>query len=142
RRPETPGITPHVRQRAGHSRSHTGADRRCAGLLGEDRAAYPRCIARVRCARARHPRFVPRHHYLVSSWHLDCSACDYTQAGSTLASVCPTCGQPFLVRYDSPWPARDAILPRWDMWRYAPVMPLVDGEKPITLGEGTTPMQE
>jgi len=28
------------------------------------------------------------------------------------------------------------------MWRYAPVLPLADGETPVSLGEGTTPMQE
>ena len=78
----------------------------------------------------------------MSSWHLDCSACDHTQAGNTLASVCPTCGQPLLVHYDSAWPNRDAILPRWDMWRYAPVLPLLDGESPVSLGEGATPMHE
>jgi threonine synthase len=78
----------------------------------------------------------------VSHWHLDCSACDHTQDGDTLASVCPKCGQPFLVHYDSPWPSRDAILPRWDMWRYAPIMPLREGERPVSLGEGTTPMHE
>jgi threonine synthase len=78
----------------------------------------------------------------VSSWHLDCSACNHTQAGNTLASVCPVCGQPLLVRYDSPWPSRDAILPRWDMWRYAPVLPLADGEAPVSLGEGATPLHE
>ena len=78
----------------------------------------------------------------MSNWHLDCSACDHSQAGNTLASVCPKCGQPFLVRYDSPWPARDAITGRWDMWRYAAVMPLLDGETPVSLGEGATPMQE
>ena len=37
----------------------------------------------------------------MSTWHLECSVCDYTQAGNTLASVCPTCGQPLLVHYDS-----------------------------------------
>ena len=78
----------------------------------------------------------------MSSWHLDCSACNHTQAGNTLASVCPVCGQPLLVRYDSPWPSRDAILPRWDMWRYAPVLPLADGETPVSLGEGATPLHE
>jgi threonine synthase len=78
----------------------------------------------------------------VSSWHLDCSACDHTQAGDTLASVCPVCGQPLLVRYDSPWPAREAIVPRWDMWRYQAVLPLRDGETPVSLGEGATPMHE
>src|SRR6478609_7924126 len=39
-------------------------------------------------------------------------------------------------------PARDAVTPRWDMWRYAPVMPLKDGETPVSLGEGLTPLQE
>jgi threonine synthase len=76
----------------------------------------------------------------VSSWHLDCSACDHSQAGDTLASVCPACGQPLLVRYDSPWPARDCIAPRWDMWRYQAVLPLRADEMPVSLGEGTTPM--
>ena len=78
----------------------------------------------------------------MSSWHLDCSACDHSQAGDTLASICPVCGQPFLVRYDSPWPSRDAIAPRWDMWRYAAVLPLLDDERPVTLGEGATPLHE
>jgi threonine synthase len=78
----------------------------------------------------------------VSTWHLDCSAGDHTQPGDTLASVCPVCGQPFLVRYDSPWPALDSIAPRWDMWRYGAVLPLRDGEVPVSLGEGTTPMRE
>ena len=76
----------------------------------------------------------------MSSWHLDCSACDHSQAGDTLASVCPVCGQPLLVRYDSPWPTRDAIAPRWDMWHYGAVLPLRDGESPVSLGEGVTPM--
>jgi threonine synthase len=39
-------------------------------------------------------------------------------------------------------PARSAVTPRWDMWRYAGVMPLRDGETPISLGEGLTPMHE
>lgn len=39
-------------------------------------------------------------------------------------------------------PARTAVTTRWDMWRYAPVMPLLDGETPVSLGEGLTPMHE
>jgi threonine synthase len=76
----------------------------------------------------------------VSTWHLVCSACDTTATGLSLASVCPECGQPYLVRYDSKWPARSAIRDRWDMWRYAAVLPLLDGEEPTTLGEGATPL--
>ncbi len=78
----------------------------------------------------------------MSSWHLDCSACDHTQGGDAIASVCPMCGQPFLVRYDSPWPSRDAIGARWDMWRYGAVLPLRASEVPVSLGEGATPLKE
>jgi threonine synthase len=78
----------------------------------------------------------------VSTWHLECSACDFGESGDALASVCPKCGQPFLVRYDSLMPPRTALTSRWDMWRYAPVMPLHDGETPVSLGEGLTPMHD
>jgi threonine synthase len=78
----------------------------------------------------------------VTDWHLQCSACDYTGDGYALASVCPRCGQPLLVRYDSPWPTRDAIEPRWDLWRYRAVLPIRDDEQPVTLGEGVTPLLE
>ncbi len=78
----------------------------------------------------------------MSTWHLECSACDVRESGDAVASVCPACGQPFLVRYDSAMPARDSVTDRWDMWRYAPVMPLKDDETPVSLGEGLTPMHD
>lgn len=31
---------------------------------------------------------------------------------------------------------------RWDMWRYAKVMPVADGEQPVSLGEGLTAMHD
>lgn len=76
------------------------------------------------------------------NWHLECSACDTRTAGSALATVCPTCGQPYLVKYDTAMGSRDSLGPRWDMWRYAPVMPLLPGEQPVSLGEGLTPMHD
>jgi threonine synthase len=39
-------------------------------------------------------------------------------------------------------PARSDVTPRWDMWRYAGVLPLKAGETPVSLGEGLTPMHE
>jgi threonine synthase len=39
-------------------------------------------------------------------------------------------------------PSRTAVTARWDMWRYAPVLPLKDGETPVSLGEGLTPMHD
>jgi len=78
----------------------------------------------------------------MSEWHLECSACDHVAGGRTLASVCPRCGQPLLVRYDSRWPAREGTTPRWDMWRYRAALPIDDAEAPISLGEGATPLLE
>ena len=79
---------------------------------------------------------------LLSTWHLECSACDTRAPGDALATICPKCAQPFLVRYDSAFPSRDSLTPRWDMWRYAPVLPLLASETPVSLGEGLTPMHD
>jgi threonine synthase len=78
----------------------------------------------------------------VTAWHLECSECSRRAQGGAHASVCPDCGRPFLVRYDSVLPSRDDLLARWDMWRYASALPLADGETPVSLGEGLTPLHE
>lgn len=78
----------------------------------------------------------------MTSWTLECSACAHSGPGGARASVCPECGQPLLVRYDALPHSRDALLSRWDMWRYAALLPLAPGEQPVTLGEGTTPLIE
>jgi threonine synthase len=75
-------------------------------------------------------------------WSLECSACGKTRSGEGLAGVCE-CGQPYLVRYAvAPPPEAKALLGerRWTMWRYREWLPLSDGEAPITLGEGGTPL--
>ena len=55
-----------------------------------------------------------------------------------------SCGAPLLARYDldkaTAWP-RETLRGRVpNMWRYRELMPLFDGEEPITLGEGFTPL--
>lgn len=74
------------------------------------------------------------------SWKLVCSACGDAQPGDALATVCGKCGQPFLVEYVGPAPRRDELWSRLDMWHYAPLMPLLAGEQPVSLGEGATPL--
>jgi len=76
----------------------------------------------------------------MTPWSLECSACAHPEKGDAPASVCPMCGQPFLVRYSVLPRSRDALLPRWDMWRYAAFLPLLPGEPPVALGEGGTPL--
>ncbi|MCA0376158.1 MAG: threonine synthase [Gemmatimonadetes bacterium] len=72
------------------------------------------------------------------TWTLRCSSCD-TAAAVAGASVCAACGQPLFARY-APVPAGTALAARWDMWRYAPFLPLTPGESPVSLGEGLTPL--
>jgi len=58
-------------------------------------------------------------------------------------AVCEVCGAPYLVRYaELPTPEAKAHLrpARWNMWRYDMWLPLADGEHPISLGEGGTPL--
>src|SRR5438094_3045365 len=57
--------------------------------------------------------------------------------------LCP-CGAPLLARYDldkaTAW-SRETLRGRApNMWRYRELLPLFDGEEPITLGEGFTPL--
>jgi threonine synthase len=78
----------------------------------------------------------------VNSWRLVCSACAHVEQGTVLASLCPACGQPYLVRAQYGPLARDGLANRRDMWRYRQLLPLLDGESPVSLGEGGTPLIE
>lgn len=78
----------------------------------------------------------------VPTWSLHCSACDAPPIdGAERAGTCPACGQPLLARYAA-LPPRGTLAPRWDLWRYGALLPLADGEAPVSLGEGLTPMIE
>jgi threonine synthase len=77
--------------------------------------------------------------------HLECSApCGAPSYDPRVEQHLCTCGAPLLARYDLDrargW-RRDALADRApNMWRYRELMPLFDGESPITLGEGWTPL--
>jgi threonine synthase len=74
--------------------------------------------------------------------YLECSR-DATHRSSAdrLAGVCPEDGAPLLVRYSVPRFTRETPAARpWTMWRYREVLPIADGEDPISLGEGATPL--
>jgi threonine synthase len=77
--------------------------------------------------------------------HLECSVpCGAPHPDPRLRCHLCACGAPLLARYDlqraRDW-TRDSLTGRPpDMWRYRELMPLFDGEQPITLGEGFTPL--
>jgi len=76
------------------------------------------------------------------SWTLHCTTgCGYTAPGDKLASLCPQCAQPLSVAYTTP-PSRSDIGSEWSLWRYSKAMPLHDGERRVTLGEGMTALVE
>ena len=76
------------------------------------------------------------------TWSLQCSACAYTQPnGLQLASLCPDCGQPLMVRLATV-PTRAGITGAASLWRYRDALPLAAGERAVTLGEGMTPLIE
>jgi threonine synthase len=76
-------------------------------------------------------------------WTLECSACGRTRSSDGLPGVCEACGQPYLVRYGAaPSPDVRGLLRErcGTMWRFREWLPLADGEDPVTLGEGGTPL--
>jgi threonine synthase len=58
--------------------------------------------------------------------------------------LCPNCGMPLLARYDlaaaAAWRKESLVGREASMWRYRELMPLFDGEQPVSLGEGWTPL--
>jgi threonine synthase len=78
--------------------------------------------------------------------HLECSVpCGAPPRDPRTRHHLCACGAPLLARYDltaarASW-NRDSLAGREPtMWRYREVMPLFDGEEPISLGEGWTPL--
>jgi len=77
--------------------------------------------------------------------HIECTVCGHRHGPGTLLTVCTVCGQMLAVRYDLPRVA--AALTKDDlrsrppgMYRFLELLPLEDGEEPVTLGEGGTPL--
>lgn len=80
---------------------------------------------------------------MTFDWTLTCSVCTATASPEGLPSVCPACGEPWLVRYARrPDPAlRGELSARpATMWRYREWLPLRAGETEVSLGEGMTPL--
>jgi threonine synthase len=75
----------------------------------------------------------------VKSWTLKCSACPVELPGDRLASLCPDCSQPLAVIAGTRV-GRSEVGDEESMWRYGAALPLGDGEQPVSLGEGMTPL--
>src|SRR3989441_1496166 len=80
--------------------------------------------------------------------HLECSVpCGAPKLDARMRQHLCACGAPLFARYDldkaRAWArsSRSSLTGREpNMWRYRELMPLFDGEAPVTLGEGFTPL--
>jgi threonine synthase len=77
--------------------------------------------------------------------HIACTVCGHPHEPRKLLTVCSKCGQMLAVRYDLERVAasvsKDALRQRpAGMHRFRELLPLEDGEEPVTLGEGGTPL--
>jgi threonine synthase len=77
--------------------------------------------------------------------HVECTICGAKHDAKRLLTVCEKCGQMLAVRYDLPRVAssvtKNALRERAPgMYRFRELTPLDDGEQPVTLGEGSTPL--
>jgi len=79
--------------------------------------------------------------------HIECTVCGKRHEAGRLLTVCEACGQMLAVRYDLARVAaavtKDALQLRPPgMYRFRELVPLADGEEPVALGEGSTPLLE
>ncbi len=81
------------------------------------------------------------------SWftHLDCSVpCGAGPFNARERHHLCTCGAPLVARYDlaraRAWSRESLVGREPNMWRYREMLPIFDGETPVTLGEGFTPL--
>src|SRR5437867_1423900 len=77
--------------------------------------------------------------------YVECTICGDRHDPKRLLTVCARCGQMLVVRYDlervKTSVSKDALRQRPPgMYRFRELTPLDDGEEPVTLGEGGTPL--
>jgi threonine synthase len=76
---------------------------------------------------------------------VECTVCGHRHEAGRLLTVCERCGQMLAVRYDLPRVAsavtKQALRERAPgMYRFRELLPLAEGEEPVFLGEGGTPL--
>jgi threonine synthase len=77
--------------------------------------------------------------------HVECTVCSHRHDAKRTLTVCERCGQMLAVRYDlervKGAVTKEALCQRpASMYRFRELTPLDDGEAPVTLGEGGTPL--
>ena len=79
--------------------------------------------------------------------HLECTQCGKTYPHDQLSKISPCCNKVLFARYNLEQLKADKTREDWidrpsTMWRFAELMPVVNPENILTLGEGGTPLLE
>ena len=77
--------------------------------------------------------------------HLECTSCGATHSADQLVRLCTKCDKVLYARYDLDAARRETDRDslegrRSDMWRYFEMMPVLDEQNIVSLGEGMTPI--
>lgn len=77
--------------------------------------------------------------------HLECSQCSSIFDCNKLQTVCPSCGKALLARYDlaairSSLSKGIVARRRGPLWKYHELLPVLDRNNIVSLGEGNTPV--
>ncbi len=77
--------------------------------------------------------------------HLECTACGETFPHAQAIRTCRSCGKVLFARYDLPRLKSEVDRDRMDtrsgsMWKFSELLPILDPEKVLSLGEGDTPL--
>src|SRR5262249_8915307 len=91
-----------------------------------------------------------RHSYAILAAmsfvsHVECTICGHRHDGKRVLTVCERCGSMLAVRYDlervKASVTKETLRSRPPgMYRFRELTPLDEGEEPVTLGEGSTPL--
>ncbi|HKP32688.1 MAG TPA: threonine synthase, partial [Chitinophagaceae bacterium] len=79
---------------------------------------------------------------LTSVSHLECSSCGKWYDAYKLQTFAGCCNKPLLVKYSPEvFFQKEMLKDRpWNMWRYHEMLPVLEKENIVSLGEGMTPM--
>lgn len=79
--------------------------------------------------------------------HLECGLCKKEYEMNKVWNLCPDCGKPLLARYDmisakKEFPKEKLKGRENTLWRYSEMLPILNKENMLSLGEGYTPLSE
>jgi threonine synthase len=72
--------------------------------------------------------------------NVKCSACEKEYELTELLTFSPCCTKPLLVGYNLNGISKKELLPKTSLWRYEALLPVLNPENIVSLGEGMTPI--